>query len=974
MFSNRKLQTAVRLGLGMGAGAMAVGFAPGAMAQDAGADEPLEEIITTGSRIKRADLDSASPVTVLDREDIMAQGITDVGSLIQRMPSMSGTPLGTTTNNGNNEEGTVQIDLRGMGPDRTVTLINGKRTVDGGDYTTIPSIMIERVEILKDGASAVYGADAVAGVVNIITRKDFEGVNIDILNADWFDTKSGAQTSLSFIAGKNFDGGNFVFGAEYVDQEEAFQSDVPWAFMQGSYYVYYDTDHGCEVDPTTCTFFGSSRIPESRIQFSTTGGLETLVPDRPADPNAVPPITFRQNNFIGMIPSAGATMVQYDGHSYNYAPVNYMQTPYERINYFGEGHFDVSEDILFTASFRGTDRRTDQELAPLPYDSSIYPSFSGSFNGDAFQGISEQNFYVMQAIDSYNAANGTAFAYEPVTNVRRRMVERPRHFAQDVTQFQSTFGFTGQIGDDMEWDMYYNRGKRNVTNNDTGQFSGVRLTGALGPSADLDGDGTPECYSDLSDPSTLIVGCVPLNLFAGEGAVTDDMYDWVAVETVDTRITDQEIFGASLTGSAMDLPGGELGWAVGAAYRADSYKFTPDSAKSIGAVTGGTTQGTDGSLYSTALFGEVYAPLFDNGTQSLALKGGARYDDYNLFGDDTTWQFGVEFTALDSLKLRATAGTAFRAPGIDELFDGLGRSAPSYYDPCDASDFASNHGGNGANFAPGCAQEANRTDTQTTSLIGGNRELVPETADTYTAGFVFTPEVGGNDLSITVDWWRVEMDQAISSFGVQYILNECYINNAQDQCDVIFRRSDSDYTIRHIIDGNVNVATQTGEGVDTEARYSFDTDFGQFELSMLWAHMLEREKTALPGDPVQDLLGRHTNTTSEDGGTYAEDKMNFSVRFHKGDFTVSYLAEYISDIKATATYNDYTYKVDSYLYHDLVFDYTLDAMGETRLSAGFTNLTDEAPPYLDPGFNANTDPNTYRVFGMGYYLRLSQTF
>ena len=156
MFSNHKLRTAVRLGLGIGAGAMAVGFSPGALAQDANADdEPLEEIITTGSRIKRADLDSASPVTVIDREDIMAQGITDVGNLIQRMPSMSGTPLGTTTNNGNTNEGTVQIDLRGMGVDRTVTLINGKRSVDGGDYTTIPAIMIERVEILKDGASAV---------------------------------------------------------------------------------------------------------------------------------------------------------------------------------------------------------------------------------------------------------------------------------------------------------------------------------------------------------------------------------------------------------------------------------------------------------------------------------------------------------------------------------------------------------------------------------------------------------------------------------------------------------------------------------------------------------------------------------------------------------------------------------------------------------------------------------------------------
>ncbi len=948
MFSNRKLQTAVRLGLGMGAGAMAVGFAPGALAQDAGADEPLEEIVTTGSRIKRADLDSASPVTVLDREDIMAQGITDVGSLIQRMPSMSGTPLGTTTNNGNNSTGTVQIDLRGMGVDRTVSLVNGKRTVDGGDYTTIPSIMIERVEILKDGASAVYGADAVAGVVNIITRKDFEGVNVDVQNADWFNTKAGAQTSIALIAGTTFDDGNFVFGAEYVDQEEAFQSDTPWAFMQGSYYVYYDSDEGCEVQPETCTFFGSSRIPESRLNFVSQGRF--------------------------LIPSPGAVMVPHDNRTYNYAPVNYMQTPYNRLNYFGEGTFDVADNIQFNASFRGNTRRSDQELAPLPYDSNIYPSYAGTYLGSPYLGVSEDNYYLQQAVDAYNAANGTALIYEPLNNVRRRMVERPRHYTQDLTQFQAAFGFTGTIND-MDWDVYYNNGKRTIVNNNTGQFSGVRLTGALGPSADLDGDGNPECYADVSDPSTIITGCVPFNFFAGEGAVSDDMFDWVGVETVDSRVSRQEIFGASITGSAMELSGGELGWALGYSYRGEQYKQTPDSAKSIGAVTGGTGQGTDGSLYANSIFGEVYAPVFDNGSQSLTLTAGARYDEYNVFGGDSTWQFGVEFQAMDSLKLRATAGTAFRAPDISELYSGLARSAPSYADPCDASDYASNYGGNGTNIAPGCGQEADRTDTQVTSFVGGNLALTPETADTYTAGLVFTPEIGGNDLSITLDWWQIDMENSISSYGVQYILDECYVNQSASQCALITRRADADYTIAQIIDGNVNVATQSGAGIDTEVRYNFDTSVGQFELSLLWAHMLEREKTPLPGDPVQDLLGQHTNTTSEDGGTYAEDKWNFSARFHTGDLTVSYLAEFISDIDATATYNtDYTYNVDSILYHDLVFDYTLDAMGSTRLTAGFTNLTDEAPPYLDPGFNANTDPNTYRVFGRGYFVRISQTF
>ncbi len=184
MSTNSKLQSAIRFALNVSAsaGAFAITFAPNAFAQDASTDEDsaqlprmeIEETVVTGSRIRRADIDSASPVTILDRDDIVAAGITDVGNLLQRMPAMSGSPIGTTTNNGGN--GSVQIDLRGMGVNRTLTLVNGKRVVDGGDYQTIPADMIARVEILKDGGSSVYGADAVAGVVNIITRRDFEGI------------------------------------------------------------------------------------------------------------------------------------------------------------------------------------------------------------------------------------------------------------------------------------------------------------------------------------------------------------------------------------------------------------------------------------------------------------------------------------------------------------------------------------------------------------------------------------------------------------------------------------------------------------------------------------------------------------------------------------------------------------------------------------------------------------------------------
>ncbi len=947
------MQTAVRLSLGIGAGALAVGFAPGALAQDAdGADESMEEIITTGTRIKRADLDSASPITVIDREAILSQGVTDVGNLIQRMPSMAGTPIGTTTNNGNNSTGAVLIDLRGMGTSRTVTLVNGKRTVDGGDYTTIPSTMIERVEILKDGASAVYGADAVAGVVNIITRTDFEGVEIEAQVNEWDNTRNGGQQSISLIAGKTFGDGHFVVGAEYVNQETAFQSDTPWGYMQSSYYIF---EEGCESPkPTNCDFFGSSRIPESRIQFAIPG---------------------TQLDDIFMIESPGAAMTPYDGRTYNYAPINYMQTPYKRMNVFAEGSFDVSDNVTFKASFRGSDRTSEQELAPLPYDSNIYPSYSGTFNGNAYLGVSEANYYVMQGIAAYNLANGTNFAPEPVTNIRRRMVETPRHYTQDLNQFQTVLSFEGTLSD-MDWEVYYNRGKRTIVNNNLGQFSGVRLTGALGPSADLDNDGNPECYSDPNyDPASLIIGCVPMNFWAGEGAVTQDMIDWVGVESVDSRVSDQEIFGASITGSAFDLPGGELGWAVGVGYWADAYKQTPDSAKSIGAITGGTGAGTDGSLYSKSLFAELYAPIFDNGSQSLSVKAGARYDDYNLFGDDTTWQLGFEFGVVESFKIRATAGTAFRAPSISELYGGLLRSAPTYSDPCDPADYAAEYGGDGVNNAPGCARDALRTDTQVTSFVGGSVDIIPESADTYTAGFVFTPQIGDGDLSLTVDWWLIEMEDAINSLGTQYILDQCYVEQNAAECAKIFRRDDVDFTIREILDAQTNVAENTGEGVDLEVRYDFGTDVGDFNVALLWSHLLERSRVPLPGDPVDDQTGQHVDRTVCDTcGTFAEDKMNFSARWQRNNLSVSYLAEYISSIKAEAQYLPYTYTVDALLYHDLVVDFTLENWGSTRFTAGITNLTDEGPPFIDQGFNASTDPATYRVFGRGYFLRLSQSF
>ena len=909
--------------------AMGVATTAGMMSSSAFAKESemIEEVIVTGSRIKRADLDSASPVTVMTREDFEWKGVTDVGYLLQRMPGMAGSPIGTTTNNGGN--GSVQIDLRGLGSIRTLTLVNGKRTVDGGDYQTIPATMIERVEILKDGASAVYGADAVAGVVNIITRTDYEGVSVEAYTTDFFDMDSGAQQSYNFIAGKSFDGGNVMFGAEFVDQEEAYQADAPWDFFQDSWYIY---PSGCENQVTAawdgtatggCYPVGSSRIPESRIGFLTQG-------------------TF-------MAP--GGVLTPHDGRTYNYAPVNYIQTPYERTNVFAHLNYEIFDGVQLAAEIRWNDRSSAQELAPQPYNSPTDPAYDGVFNGRAYSGISEQNYYLRQSIDAYNAANpGAPLAYEPVRDARRRMVETTRRFEQEVDQTQINISLSGDFND-IAWNVYFNRGFRDRTDLDFGQFSGPQLSNAMGPSADLDGDGMPECYQDVADPSSIISGCVPLNFFGGAGAVTQDMIDYVAIDLVDTFEQEQYQYGFSFSGNAFELPGGPMGWAVGYEYRKEDLTYSPDSGKQLDAVTGNTGAGTTGSYKSDSLYAEAFLPLFDNGSQSLDITAGVRWDDFDTFGDDTTYQVGIEFRPLETLKLRATVGEVFRAPSIYESFGGQVDSFPTYLDPCAQTPLPA-----------GCAQASVQLDTQVLARVGGNPDLVPEEGDTLTAGVVWTPDFDFGDFSVVVDYWENELEGRISSLGVNYILNDCYENQNAPACALIQRRAD--YSIASIQNAPLNVAQSDAAGVDLEIKTAFSTDIGDFEAELLWARFLDFDRRAFPGDDASDQVGRYN------GSAFAEDKINYTIAWRRGDWTVSYLGEYISELEADVSFLPVTQDIDDQLYHDLTVIYQLGDTG-FRFSGGVTNVTDEEPPYIDFGFNASTDPSTYRLFGRGYYFRVT---
>ena len=902
-----------------------------AMAQDDVDDgEEIEEILITGSKIQRANLDNANPVTVVSRDDMLVTGITDVGDLIQRLPSMSGSPIGTTTNNGGN--GSVTIDLRGIGAGRTLNLINGRRTVDGGDYQTIPAAMIERIEILKDGGAAAYGADAVAGVVNIITRKDFDGAEVEVLYADWADTDDGDQTGVSAVFGKSWDDGHVTVGVEYVDQTQAYQSDAPWDFFQDSYFIY---PGGCEAQTTApwdgttsggCFPLGSSRIPEGRLRTLSQG-------------------TWMNEDGSGLVP--------FDGRSYNYAPVNYMQTPYKKTNIFLDGAFELTEDITFSAQLRHNNRKSAQELAPMPYNSPTDPAYNGVFNGVAYSGISPDNYYLKQA---FAAAGLTP---EPIIDARRRMVETTRRFEQTIDQTQINVQLDGDslFGTDITWSAYYNWGRRSRDDLDFGQFFGPALANAMGPSADLNGDGTPECYQDVNDPSSVISGCVPFNFFGGPYSVTQDMIDYVGIDLVDSINSELDQYGLDFAGSFWGLPGGELGWAIGYEHREEGLTNNPDATKQKDEVTGNTGLGTTGSIKVDSFYVELLAPVLDNFEVSL----GWRYEDFSTYGSNDVFKIGARWDITDDLAVRGTWGEVFRAPGVYDLFQGQVDSFPTYLDPCSDRAVAAN----GA-IAPGCAQQSEQLDTQVLAKVGGNPFLEAEEGETMTFGVVYTPTFGDFAMELTVDYWDLELEDGITSLGVNYTLNDCYENQNQGACALITRRAD--YSIAQILDAPINAAMLESSGVDVGFDATYQLQGSTIRANVLWSHFLDYERKSFPGDDPFDLVGRYT------GSSFAEDKANFLLSWTWNDLRVSYLGEYIGGLTSPVSFlGSYEQDVDSQFYHDIVVEYNFGMTG-TTVQAGITNFTDEAPPYIDLAFNASTDPSTYRVFGQGYYIRIRQSF
>lgn len=908
-------------------------------------EEMLEEVVVTGSRIRRADLEGFNPVSVIDRDMIDTQSRVSIGDVLQRMPFSAGAAVNTGVNNGGS--GAVNFSLRGLGSERTLVLINGRRAVPSGlganavvDLNNIPPTMIQRIEVLKDGASAVYGSDAVAGVVNIITRQDYDGAELN-LTSGITSENDGEQNTVDFTFGNSTDRGNFVVSTYYTEQKPIWAGDRDYSDAEIWYHPYWN--------PTGQELGGSSATPWGNHKSAASVGGDDIA-------------YTRGPNYGDWRPYNGTT------DPYNYAPANYTQTPNERWGFSAFGNYELGDfgaltNVTVTGEAMFTHRASNRLLAPEPLAPLAFFGTPAPY--------SDQNYYNINFGPKHSVTGETMV----LTDWRRRMVETGgRDQIHETNTHQITLGITGDIGS-WYWDAAAFYGENDASVIDEGYFHLDRVAEAVGPTY-MDANGNLFCSADGTEAG-VIDGCVPLNVFGQPGtdsAITPEMLQYISGNYVSMTQGGNDMTGVTFnaSGPVMELPAGDLGAAFGVERRRVSGFSQPDSLQLLGVSTAGSSLATGGSYSVEEAYVELAVPLLADmtGIDNLELSLASRYSDYDTFGDTTNSKVGIRWAIDEQFTLRATVSEAFRAPSVPELFEGQYDTYPQVADPC------------ADNATPTCVADGvpaggydNTGLIQLPTKQGGNPALQPEEADILTAGFVYQPAYL-DGFSLTVDYWETELENAISTLGPQLILDKCQQDG--QHCGLIDRWGPGSGAtvgdVRMIYNLNENVGGINAEGVDLSSRYSLgETDFGMIDFALDVSHLMQYDKIQADGSVIEHA-GRFEDNHD---GNFPEWRWSFQTNWSMGPWAVNYAARYIGKVTEPLTkwYNvvGEEREVEEQLIHDVQLGYDFENYN-TRFTLGIDNLTDEQPPYAYSGFNDNTDVRTYETRGRFYYGRVSFSF
>ena len=964
---NKTLRSALLLGA---ASAAALSLAAPAKAQDSGS---VETVVVTGSRIPQTGLYSSSPVTVLGHEEFQETGSTNTEELLRELPSTAKDGDNGTIDNGSG--GLSTVDLRGMGSNRTLVLVDGTRLAPSDqanhvDLAQIPTAMIDHIEVLTGGASSVYGGDAVSGVVNLILRKDFEGMEA---SGQYSVTKygDGNDDDASLVLGVNSpDGkGNVTLYAEYYNQQPIASNARPWATQVLASPYQPATGGGCPPAPGGHGFcyFGSSRIPQGYLPG------------------------------LGLIFTSAGTLVPRNGASFDFMPDEFAQSEHQRYALGAEGHYEVNKALDFYARVMFSDNQNDTQLAP--------PAYSEDENincGNPLMTASEQ--LILFGTNTCSSLSGGTVggtgpnAGAPITGAGNNATINTEYRARFLAagnrstnirndNYQALVGAKGDLGSGWTYDAFGSYGQTTATTLYGGDFDANKFQDTLL----LNPDGS--CISGNT-------GCVGSDIFHQQYAISPAAGSYFNSPDITFGIQKFWDLQANLVGDLGDWgvrspwAKSAVGVAFGTEYRQEFAQFY--SAGPVTQTVGSNFgyQPPDVGSYNVAEgYTEVKIPLIEGVPffESLEADGGYRFSRYSTAGGASTWKAALSWQPIDDIKFRGSLDRAVREPHIGELFASPAETAINGSDPCFTETASMAVCTSGSTLAGARVTTAEYGGSgldcggQCTGYIEANPALKPEVANTRSLGVVFTPTFL-DGFTATVDYYNIHISKAINSLPFQFVVNSCYLGTnpgTNFYCTLIHRDLHGSIgTDTGLVDlPSENIGNQGTKGFDFEANYQVDLDnFNWKEAGSLGFNF----KGTLVQSASFDVAGETDQCAGHFDITFCpEPTPRWS---HQLRVT---WANPSSDVQIYGTWNYFTgttdkdsaptgsqpdpldYKLPGESYFDLGFSWNINTVAQ--LYGGANNVLNTKPPLIDtqafnPALdNVNTFPGLYDVLGTNFF-------
>jgi iron complex outermembrane receptor protein len=940
-----------------------------------------EVIIVTGTRIRDPNVVALQPVQAVTSENIEQSGAINIQDVLDENPAF-GTPDLSRANSAflTSGAGVAEIDLRDIGPDRTLVLINSRRVVAGIPGTTsvdvnvIPTQFIDRVDVLTGGASSLYGSDAVAGVVNIIYKRNFQGLLIDG-QAGISEHGDAGHQQISATGGINFGGGrgNLMVHAGYDNEDGLLARQRKLTQVDQLSKFWYFTGDPADYFTSVKPFF-SSFVPQGRFDVNKTSSTRD---DFTFDQNTGQLRKCFNANFDN--PCPGQTVA--DG--FNRQNYRTLLTPVKRYLAAFTGHYDITDSIRFIAEGTYAKTKAATEIEPFPLDSGgstgPYRATAGRAPIESIvNGVKLRNAFVPDAI--FNAATDTnGDGLKDIAFARRLSDLSTRNFTADRDFYRFVGGFEGDLfNKKWHWDVTFNYGRAKEKQESNGDINVVNFRNAF-ESVRNPATGQIVCASGAA-------GCVPLNIF-GANTITPGAAAYIDANTTHSFDTRQMVLAANATGSLIDLPAGPLSLAVGGEWRREKSSEDWDPITNAGLTAGNQLPDTKGKVTVKEIYGELNVPIFKEQpfAYELNLRAAGRLSDYSTVGTVKTWNVGGDYAPAEAIRFRGTYSVAIRAPNIGELFQGPAQTFPTgLVDPCSVVNPNAPAGQRGVTLTssdptsvlcrtqPGVISNINanggfftltQADIQGISGFNiGNPTLREETAKTLTAGVVITPKFINalRNLTLTVDYYRINIKNAIITPNRAELLDQCYTNLVADLCSLIIRRptgsgSNSPGSIEFVNAQAINSGVLKTSGIDTTVTYRTNMDWlkagSTLSARLAYTHLFKGFTIAFPNTPVKDVFAGEIGTS--------KDRANGTLTWDTGGFQISFTGTYIGKARE----DDRSLDVNTGLPPDAIkipakfyLDTQIRVRPEPRLElfVGVDNLLDTKPPLIFQGSVFNT--------------------